>query len=133
MPARRRAPTVTNWARELQNYGSGERLEASALAEILQGADRRLEEMWSYLRDVDATSAQNLRGFEAFLEVVAVGGRGNDFGNAFIAAHGGETKARAAGIERHYDSGVAAVVCHGNQSYAEAICLERPILCPAKP
>ena len=70
MPARRRAPTVTNWARELQNYGSDGRLEVSALAEILQKADRRLEEMWGYLRDVDATSAQNLRGFEAFLEVV---------------------------------------------------------------
>jgi hypothetical protein len=70
MPARRRAPTVTNWARELQNYGSGGGLEPSALVEILHKADQRLEEMWSYLRDVDATSAQNLSGFEAFLEVV---------------------------------------------------------------
>jgi hypothetical protein len=69
MPARRRAPTVTNWARELQSAGSGG-LEPSELAEILRKADRRLEEMWGYLRDVDATSAQNLKAFEAFLEVI---------------------------------------------------------------
>lgn len=69
MPARRRAPTVTNWARELQVSESGD-LELSELTEILVKADRRLEEMWAYLRDVDTTSAQNLKAFESFLEVV---------------------------------------------------------------
>ena len=70
MPAQRRAPTVPNWARELQNAGSGGELGPSELAEILRKADQPLEEMWGYLRDVDATSARNLKGFEAFLEVV---------------------------------------------------------------
>jgi len=41
-----------------------------ALAEILRKADGRLDEMWGYLREVDATSAENLKGFEAFLELV---------------------------------------------------------------
>lgn len=77
MPARRRAPTVTSWARELQDAGSGGGdagsgggLQPSALAEILRKADGRLDEMWCYLREVDTTSTENLKGFEAFLEVV---------------------------------------------------------------
>lgn len=70
MPPRRRAPTFTSWARELQNAGSSGRLEPSALAEILRTADGRLDEMWGFLRDVDITSAENLKGFEAFLEAV---------------------------------------------------------------
>lgn len=70
MPSRRRAPTAPNWARELQNAGSDGGLEPSELAEILRKADQPLDEMWCYLRDVDATAAGNLKGFEAFLEVV---------------------------------------------------------------
>jgi hypothetical protein len=77
MPPRRRAPTVTSWTRELQNAGSdggdtgsGGGPKSSELAGILRKADARLEEMWGYLREVDATSAENLKGFETFLEVV---------------------------------------------------------------
>src|SRR5260370_41473492 len=70
MRAGGRAPASTKRTREHQKAGSGGGLEPLALAEILRKDDGRRDEMWGYLREVDATSAENLKGFEAFLELV---------------------------------------------------------------